>query len=271
MLDKLIYEIEKYNPNTNEDLIKKAFNYANDAHKGQKRKSGEEYIIHPLNVALILTELEVDDQTICAALMHDVLEDTHITYEQMESEFGTEITELVNGVTKLKNINIKSQTEGQSENIRKMIFATSKDVRVIIIKLADRLHNMRTLEYMTRESQIRKATETMEIYVPFADRLGINKIKSELEDLCFKFLNPDAYYDMAELVSKRRAEREVYIEKIMKKLSTKIDELHIENDISGRPKSLYSTYKKMVSQDKDFEEIYDLIAIRVIVDTVKDC
>ena len=271
MVNQLIEKIKEYNPKTDEDLIIKAYEYAKKAHKGQKRKSGEEYIIHPVHVALILTELEVDDQTICAALMHDVLEDTDISYEEMEEEFGKEITELVNGVTKLKNINFKSKTEGQSENIRKMILATSKDIRVIIIKLADRLHNMRTLEYMTRESQIRKARETMEIYVPFAHRLGINKIKSELEDLCFKFLDPNSYYEIEELVNKKSAEREEYIEKIIKKLSLKLDELGINHDISGRPKSLYSTYQKMISQNKSFEEIYDLMAIRVIVDTVKDC
>lgn len=271
MIETLINEIRKYNKDTDEALIRRAYEYAKKAHKGQKRKSGEDYIIHPVNVALILTELQMDDATICAALMHDVLEDTEITYDQMKEEFGEEITELVNGVTKLKNINFKSKKEGQSENIRKMILATSKDIRVVIIKLADRIHNMRTLEYMTRSSQIAKATETLEVYVPFAHRLGMNKMKSELEDLCFKFIDPVTYLETAELVNKKRSEREVYINKIMKRLSDVLDDMHINHDISGRPKSLYSIYTKMQKQGKSFDELYDLTAIRVIVDTIKDC
>lgn len=271
MIDELIQKIKEYNPTTDEELIRKAYELAFEAHKDQKRNSGEPYIIHPVQVAMILADLNMDDATIAAGLMHDVLEDTPWTHDEMEAIFGEEITNLVEGVTKLKNLNYKSAQESQAENIRKMVMAMSKDIRVIIIKLADRLHNMRTLEYMTPEKKIRIATETIEIYVPLAHRLGIYAIKWELEDLCLRYLHPEAYYDLAHKIDKKRVEREHEIERISQELKAKMAEFKINGDVTGRPKSIYSIWKKMTTQQKTFDQIFDLTALRVIVDTVKDC
>ena len=263
--------ILKNNPKADMDLIKKAYYFGEVNHRGQKRNSGEDYFIHPIAVAETLSNMKLDDQTICAGLMHDVLEDTSITYEQMEEKFGHEITFLVDGVTKLKNLNYSSREEKQAENIRKMVMAMSNDVRVVLIKLADRLHNMRTLEYKTREKQVQTATETLEIYVPLAHRLGIYSIKWELEDLCFRYQEPEKYYELAEMVSQKRREREAYINEIIETLTESLQGTNIDFEISGRPKSLYSIYKKMMRNNIVFEEIYDLTAVRVLVDTIAEC
>lgn len=271
MLENLLLRIEQYNSNADLKLVVKAFNFAETAHEGQLRNSGEKFFIHPYNVALILADLNMDTATIIAGLLHDVIEDTNNSYEKIEEEFGTEIADLIDGVTKLKMLQYKTKQENQAENLRKMVLAMAKDIRVIIVKLADRLHNMRTLEYMTDEKKKEKALETLEIYAPLAHRLGISKIKWELEDLSLRYLDPDNYYDLVERVSKRRRERETYIDNIMETLKLNLEEVHINGDISGRPKNFYSIYKKMVHQGKEFEQIFDLTAIRVLVDNLKDC
>ncbi len=271
MLDRLIYEIKKYNDNPNIELITKAYEVAAEMHKGQVRNSGEEYIVHPVEVSIILASLQMDDETICAGLMHDVLEDTDYPKEKMIEEFGQEITNLVDGVTKLKNLQYKSKEETQIESIRKMVLAMANDIRVIIIKLADRLHNMRTLEYKQRDKQISTANETLEIYVPIAHRLGINTIKWELEDLCLRYLDPISYYSVAQQIDQKRSERERVINKIIEELSNELDKINIEYNITGRPKGIYSIYNKMRKQDTTIDNIFDLIAIRVIVKDINQC
>jgi len=271
LLESLIQKIEAYNPHGDMNLIIKAYNFAESAHAGQLRNSGERFFVHPFNVAMILAELNMDTATIAAGLLHDVLEDTDVTYETLAKEFGEEIANLVDGVTKLKKLKYRTKQETQAENLRKMVIAMSKDIRVIIIKLADRLHNIRTLEYMSDAKKKEKALETLEIYAPIAHRLGISTIKWELEDLSLRYIDPEGYYDLVDKVSKKRREREAYIANVIEKLKAKLDEMEIESDISGRPKNFYSIYKKMVYQNKTFEQIFDLTAIRVIVDTVKDC
>lgn len=271
MLERLLKSIKKYNKNPDIELITRAFNLAYEKHKGQFRNSGEEYIIHPVEVSIILASLEMDDETICAGLMHDVLEDTDYTKEEMEAAFGKEITALVDGVTKLKNLNYKTKEENQIESIRKMVLAMANDIRVIIIKLADRLHNMRTLEYKNRDKQIKTANETIEIYVPIAHRLGINTIKWELEDLCLRYIDPVAYYSVAQQIDQKRSEREKTIKLIMQKLSTELDKLKIKYTITGRPKGIYSIYNKMKKQDTTIDNIFDLIAVRVIVQNINQC
>lgn len=264
-------DILKNNPKSDVNLIKKAYDFAELHHRGQKRNSGEDYFIHPIAVARKLSEMKLDDETICAGLMHDVLEDTDVSREQMAEVFGEEITFLVDGVTKLKNLNYTSREEKQVENIRKMVMAMSNDVRVVLIKLSDRLHNMKTLEYMTRKKQIQIADETLEIYVPLAHRLGIYSLKWELEDLCFRYQEPEKYYELAEMVNVKRREREAYINEIIDTLSKSLSGTNINFEISGRPKSLYSINKKMERNGIAFDEIYDLTAIRVIVDTIAEC
>lgn len=271
MIENLLLKIEQYNPHADMEQIIKAYHFAESAHEGQFRNSGEKYFVHPFNVAMILADLNMDGPTIIAGLLHDVLEDTDITYESLSLEFGEEVADLVEGVTKLKKLQYKTKQENQAENLRKMVMAMAKDIRVIIIKLADRLHNMRTLEYMSEEKKKEKAVETLEIYAPLAHRLGMSRIKWELEDLSLRHLDPDGYYDLVEKVSKRRKEREEYIQVIIDELDEKLEEMNISCDISGRPKSFYSIYKKMVYQNKSFEQIFDLTAIRIIVDSVKDC
>ena len=271
MLEKLISKVEQYNPMVDMELLIKAYYFAESAHEGQYRNSGEKYFIHPYNVALILTDLNMDTATLIAALLHDVIEDTNISYERIEEEFGTEIADLIDGVTKLKKLQYKTKQENQAENLRKMVLAMAKDIRVIIVKLADRLHNMRTLEYMTEEKKKEKALETLEIYSPLAHRLGMARIKSELEDLSLRYLDPENYYDLVEKVSKKRSERDDFIQEIIGILYEKLDEMDIECEISGRPKNFYSIYKKMMYQNKEFEQIFDLTAVRILVDSVKDC
>ena len=267
LVDKLKSIPKEYNM----ELIEKAYHFAKEAHEGQKRSSGDPYLIHPLEVAYILAEMEMDTTTIVAGMLHDTVEDTALTYENTLKNFGEEVANLVDGVTKLTKLPYTNKQEIQAENFRKMFLAMSKDIRVIIIKLADRLHNMRTLKFRPREKQIETARETIDIYAPLAHRLGIYKIKWELEDLCFRYLDEKAYYDLVEKIAKKRKEREEYIARIIETVSEKAGELGITVHIDGRPKHFYSIYNKMKNQNKDLDQIYDLFAIRVIVDTVKDC
>jgi GTP pyrophosphokinase len=251
--------------------LEKAFILAQKAHEGQFRQSGEPFVSHPLAVVEILAELGMDTDTIIAGLLHDVIEDTDLTMDEIQKEFSPQISKLVDGVTKLKNLEFKSYEEQQAESLRKMFLAMAADIRVIIIKLADRLHNMRTLKYQTENKQIEKAKETLEIYAPLAHRLGINAIKWELEDLSLKYLNTDEYFEIAHKIEGTRAEREKNLKEVMDKIREKLKELKIKCDIDGRPKHIYSIYKKMNEKNKVFEEVYDLVAIRIIVKTVKDC
>lgn len=267
----LIAEIKTYDPDVDEDLIRLGYSYATLAHQGQKRRSGEDYIIHPLGVAQILAELQLDAVTITAGLLHDVIEDTDVTLAELEKEFGKEVALLVDGVTKLSKIEFKSKEEQQVENLRKMFLAMAKDIRVLLIKLADRLHNMRTLKYQTLEKQAEIAEETLEIFAPLAHRLGIFKLKWELEDLALRYLEAEQYYQLVQSINMKRQEREEYMNEVIEILKENLDEMEIEADIQGRPKHFYSIYNKMVKQGKNLNEIYDLIAVRVIVDTVRDC
>lgn len=265
--EKLITNTGQYNI----ENIERAYKYAEEAHCGQLRNSGEDYIQHPLEVASILTELEMDESAIIAALLHDVAEDTDQTLEDIKKRFGQEVAGLVDGVTKLGKIEYKSKMEVQVENLRKMFLAMAKDIRVILIKLADRLHNMRTLKFQAEKKQKEIAQETLEIYAPLANRLGIFRIKWELEDLAFRYLHPQEYYDLVEGIALKRKEREEQINEVIEQLRSRLDEVGIDADIAGRPKHFYSIYKKMITQNKDLSEIYDLTAIRVIVETVNDC
>lgn len=269
---ELIESVQKYHPSADISLIEKAYNIANNAHMGQARKSGEPYIIHPLCVGIILADLELDKETIVAGLLHDVVEDTVMTTEEIASEFSDEVALLVDGVTKLGQLSYSmDKVEVQAENLRKMFLAMAKDIRVILIKLADRLHNMRTLKYMKPEKQKEKARETMDIYAPIAQRLGISKIKIELDDLSLKYLEPEVYYDLVEKINLRKSEREEFVQDIVKEVRYHIENAGIEADIDGRVKHFFSIYKKMVNQDKTIDQIYDLFAVRIIVETVKDC
>ena len=270
-IDAILEAVKRYQPNADTDLIRRAYELADAAHKGQKRVSGEDYIIHPLAVAKILTDLQIDDITISAAILHDVVEDTTHTLEEMRELFGDEVAMLIDGVTKLGRIQYKSKEEQQLESYRKMFLAMAKDIRVIMIKLADRLHNMRTLKYMREDKQKRIARETIEIYAPLANRLGISNVKWELEDLCLRYLDPKAYYDLVECVKQKRQERQAFIDEAHEQIVEKLEEAHITAEIQGRAKHFYSIYKKMKRDQKDISEIYDLSALRVLVDSVKDC
>lgn len=270
-LDTYILKMEQLNPYLSMDRIIKAYEFGESAHSGQFRKSGETYFIHPIHVSLILAELELDEDTIIAGLLHDVVEDTKYTLEDVSKMFGEQVALLVDGVTKLGQIHYETKEERQAENLRKMFLAMAKDIRVILIKLADRLHNMRTLKYMTDNKKKEKAEETLEIYAPIAHRLGISKLKWELEDLSFLYLDPEGYYDLVAKVNKKRDERETIINQVIQELKKAVAEDEIRCEITGRPKNFYSIYKKMAYQNKNFEEIYDLTAIRVIVESIKDC
>lgn len=270
-IDMILEAVKRYQPNADTDLIRRAYELADAAHKGQKRVSGEDYIIHPLAVAKILTDLQIDDITISAAILHDVVEDTTHTLDEMRELFGDEVAMLIDGVTKLGRIQYKSKEEQQLESYRKMFLAMAKDIRVIMIKLADRLHNMRTLKYMREDKQKRIARETIEIYAPLANRLGISNVKWELEDLCLRYLDPKAYYDLVESVKQKRQERQAFIDEAHEQIVEKLEEAHITAEIRGRAKHFYSIYKKMKRDQKDISEIYDLSALRVLVDSVKDC
>ena len=271
MIESLIKKINDNCINVDIDIIEKAYNFASEAHKSQKRESGESYIIHPIDVAEILAELGMDTNTIAAGLLHDVLEDTDCTYKEMSDMFNEEIASLVNGVTKLGKIEYKSKQEQQADNVRKMLLAMAKDIRVITIKLADRLHNMRTLKFMPKEKQKLKAKETLDIYAPLAHRLGMSKIKWELEDLSFRYLHEEEYYDLVRQIAEKRVEREAYISSIIDDLYKNLEESGIDSDIEGRPKHFYSIYRKMVNKNKTIEQIFDLTAIRILVNSVKDC
>src|SRR5919205_4218265 len=270
-ITSLLRKVAAYNPEADEELIAGAYGTAHAAHKGQVRKSGEPFVYHPLATANILADLRLDSTTIAAALLHDVLEDTDLTKEELQTQFGGEVADIVDGVTKLKRLPSGNFEEAQAESLRKMIVAMSRDVRVIIIKLADRLHNMRTLAYLKRENQLEKATETLEIYAPLAHRLGIYSMKWELEDLAFATLHPRRYAEIKRLVAARRADREALINGAAAELKRHLEEAGIEAEVKGRVKHFYSIYNKMVRRNKEFNEIYDLTGLRVVVDSVRDC
>ncbi|MBI9014525.1 MAG: bifunctional (p)ppGpp synthetase/guanosine-3',5'-bis(diphosphate) 3'-pyrophosphohydrolase [Clostridiales bacterium] len=266
-----IEKIKSINKNVDIEKLEKAFHYAQNAHEGQLRKSGEPFFIHPLAVSLIVAELEVDSDTIVACLLHDTIEDTDASFEDIEAEFGHSVAQLVDGVTKLTKMHYETKQEIQVENLRKMFLAMAKDIRVILIKLVDRLHNMRTLKYQSESKKQEKALETLEIYVPIAHRLGIFKIKGELEDLCLLYLEPESYYELSSKINKKLSERKTYIDKVIEQISDSLDEIEMSYEVYGRPKNFYSIYKKLKYQKKEFSEIYDITAIRILVDTVKDC
>ena len=275
----LIARVRRYHPSDDITLIEKAFRVAEAAHEQQRRKSGEPYIIHPLCVGIILADLEMDKETIVAGLLHDVIEDTIMEEQEIEDTFGSDVALLVDGVTKLQRLQMTAATgdrtadqlELQAENLRKMFLAMAKDIRVILIKLADRLHNMRTLKYMPAEKQTKIARETLDIYCPIAQRLGISKLKVELDDLSLKYLEPEVYYDLVEKIALRKSVREAYIESIVEEVGKHIRDAGIKASIDGRIKHFFSIYRKMKNQDKTLDQIYDLFAIRVIVKDIKDC
>ena len=271
-VDDLIRRIRKFHPEDNMDLVRKAYEFAENAHAGQTRKSGEPYFSHPCAVAVILTDLMLDGTTIAASLLHDCVEDVEgVTLETIREDFGQEVELLVDGVTKLSKLKFASREEAQAETLRKMFLAMAKDIRVVLIKLADRLHNMRTLKFQKPERQVPIARETLDIYAPLAHRMGVYTIKWELEDLALRYIDPDAYYELVRMVGMKREERERLITEVTCELSSKLREAGIRAEITGRPKHFYSIYKKMKSQNKTFDQIHDLIAIRVLVNTQQDC
>ena len=272
LYQELIRSVLKYHPSTDISMIEKAYQVASKAHEGQVRKSGEPYIIHPICVAIILADLELDKESIVAGLLHDVVEDTPMTTEDVAKLFGDEVALLVDGVTKLGQLSYSAdKVDEQAENLRKMFLAMAKDIRVILIKLADRLHNMRTLKYMKPEKQKEKARETMDIYAPIAQRLGISKVKIELDDLSLKYLEPEVYYDLVAQIADKKSVREKFVREIVAEVKQHMENANIEADVQGRVKHFFSIYKKMVNQDKTLDQIYDLFAVRILVDSVKDC
>jgi GTP pyrophosphokinase len=270
-VDDLVRRVEAYYPDANFTMLRKAYLFAEKAHSGQKRSSGEDYIIHPMNVAATLIRLHMDLDTIMAGLLHDVVEDCGVTPQEIEKEFNQGVADLVVGLTKISKIKFKSKEESQIENFRKMVVAMAKDLRVIIVKLADRMHNMRTLQYVSDEKQKKIAQETLDIYVPLASRLGINSVKSELEDLCLRFLKPEIYYRLAEKVSMKKSERDTYIREVISTIKEKLLEYSLHAEVKGRPKHFYSIYKKMTSRGVDFEQVQDLLAFRLIVGNITEC
>ena len=272
LYDMLIARVRKYHPSTDISMIEKAYDIAYHAHEGQYRKSGEAYIIHPLWVGIILADLELDKETIVAGILHDVVEDTVLSEEEIKEMFGEEVALLVDGVTKLGQLSYSAdKLEVQAENLRKMFLAMAKDIRVILIKLADRLHNMRTLEFMRPEKQQEKAKETLDIYAPIAQRLGISKIKTELDDLSLRYTKPETFTELVRQINERKTEREEFVAQIVDEVAAHMENAHIKAEVKGRVKHFFSIYKKMVNQDKTVDEIYDLFAVRIIVDSVRDC
>lgn len=269
--EELTERIKTIYPETQSEMILRAFSFAEKAHEGQLRLSGEPYIIHPCHVANILIDLGMDAESVAAGFLHDVLEDTAVTREELTEEFGEGVVSLVEGVTKLNKLQFKSKEQAQAENLRKMLLAMAKDVRVIIIKFADRLHNMRSLSFKPAEAQVAIAKETMEIYAPLAARLGMSQVKGELEDLAMRYLYPKEYYELVNLISSKKEERDDFVKRVSEELKVKLDELSIHYEINGRAKHFYSIYRKMLRQNSSIDQIYDLVAIRIIVDTVKDC
>lgn len=270
-IDELIRRVEAYYPDANFEMIRKAYHFAFEAHKGQKRSSGEEYIIHPMNVAATLIKLRMDSDSIMAGFLHDVVEDCAVLPEVLEKEFSSSVAQLVVGLTKISKIKFKTKEESQAENFRKMVVAMAKDIRIIIVKLADRMHNMRTLQYVSDEKQRNVAQETLDIYVPLASRLGINSVKGELEDLCLRFLHPEIYYRLAEKVAMKKSERDTYIVEVVGVIREKLLEYGMTADVKGRPKHFYSIYKKMISRGVDFEQIQDVLAFRIITNNISEC
>lgn len=270
-IDDLVRRVEAYYPEADFTMLRKAYIFAEKAHRGQKRSSGEDYIIHPVNVAATLIRLHMDLDTIMAGLLHDVVEDCNVSPLEIEKEFNQGVADLVVGLTKISKIKFKTKEESQIENFRKMVVAMAKDLRVIIVKLADRMHNMRTLQYVSDEKQKKIAQETLDIYVPLASRLGINSVKSELEDLCLRFLKPEIYYRLAEKVSMKKSERDNYIREVITNIKEKLLEYSLHAEVKGRPKHFYSIYKKMTSRGVDFEQVQDLLAFRLIVSNITEC
>src|SRR5512132_3987864 len=266
LIDELIADVSAYNPDVDRDLIGRAFHFAADAHEGQQRRSGEDFVLHPWGVAKICAQLRLDDETISAALLHDVVEDTDVDLEEVRSEFGDEIAKLVEGVTKLTRVQFQSREQAEAENYRKLIVAMAADVRVILIKLADRLHNLREIEYLGTQKQIQKAKETLEVYAPLAHRLGIHAMKWEREDLAFETLHPRKFEEIKAMVSERRADRESHVSEAARVLQIELSKVDIPVEISGRAKHFYSIYDKMAKKGREFNEIYDLTAMRVIVE-----
>lgn len=269
--DTLISRVTAYYPDADFVMLRKAFNYATKAHEGQKRRSGEDYIIHPINVAATLVKLRLDLDSIIAGLLHDVVEDCGIEPTEIQDEFNPAVAQIVVGLTKISKIKFKTKEESQAENFRKMVVAMAKDIRVIIVKLADRMHNMRTLQYVSEEKQKKIAKETLDIYVPLATRLGINSVKSELEDLCLRFLKPETYYELREKVAMKKSERESYIKDTRNILIEKLNEYSLKAEVKGRPKHFYSIYKKIANRGVDYDQIQDILAFRIIVNNITEC
>src|SRR5262245_15048192 len=266
LVDELLRDVEAYNPEVDKELLSRAFHFAAKAHEGQRRRSGEEFIRHPWGVAKICAQLRLDEQTIAAALLHDVVEDTDVDAEELRNEFGNDVAQLVEGVTKLTRIQFQSREQAEAENYRKMIVAMAADVRIILIKLADRLHNLREIEYLGKQKQAQKARETLEVYAPLAHRLGIHALKWELEDLSFQILHPRKYAEIKAMVADRRADRDSQVKKAGDVLAKELAKVDVPADISGRAKHFYSIYDKMAKKGREFNEIYDLTAMRVIVE-----
>src|SRR5208337_1615315 len=270
-LEDIVERIQSYNPDADVDLLRRAYIFSARAHQGQTRLSGEAYMMHPIEVAAIIASLKLDAETVAAGLLHDTIEDTSVKPEEIKVMFGDEVAMLVDGMTKLSRMELQSREQREADNFRKMIVAMAKDIRVILIKLADRLHNMRTLKSLPPEKQKRIAQETLDIYAPLANRLGISKIKTELEDLAFMYLNPEAYHELAGKVLQRRVERENYINELIEIMKSQLAEHGYKGEVKGRPKHFYSIWQKMQKQGIAFEDIYDLIAIRIITDTKVNC